>query len=295
MLASILNNKALNGWWLFSLIGIIVSAAVVYQMLHTNLSAGAGISELIGFSVRLAVPFIFLAMAASSFQVLFPSHVSKWWLRNRRYIGLCFAVGMAWQGLFILIISTIYRPYYLDGFLFRDEIEGSIGYLFLVAMVVTSFKLTRKKLDNTQWKIIHKGGTYFLWAYAFSVYWWALFYYEGPELHDYIYYVLGFIAFALRIAAWGKKRHQHAPSALSRATGTALVLAGLVVAVTGSFWQNTVTNWMTGPAWSAQLELWLPFWPLEPFYSLMLIAVGVGLLNPSTKPGHVIAPAAQAH
>ena len=41
------------------------------------------------------------------------------------------------ESYFICIMSTC----------FRDELEGSVGYIFLAAMVVTSFHFARKQLD----------------------------------------------------------------------------------------------------------------------------------------------------
>ena len=61
---------------------------------------------MIGFSVRWAVPFIFLVVATSALQKLFPGPVPGW--------------------------------------------------------------------------LLHLSGLYFLFAYAFSVYWWNLYYYENP-------------------------------------------------------------------------------------------------------------------
>lgn len=299
-MGDLLNNKAINGWWLFAIISLPMSAWVILEVLATDLSGGAGISEMIGFSVRLAVPFIYLAMAASSFQVLFPGEFGRWWLRNRRYIGLSFATGMAWQGLFIFIMSTVYRGYYAEEvYYFRDELEGSVGYIFLAAMVVTSFNLTRRKLDSKQWKVIQKGGIYFLWGYAFSVYWWNLFYYTDPRPLDFVYYWAGFVAFTLRIAAWGKLRRkavdrQHpnaSASALYRGVGTAMIALGLLAAATGLQWQAAVTAFLTTPAWSATMELWLPFWPLEPFLPLISIGLGTALLSARPDTGVVAATA----
>jgi hypothetical protein len=196
---------------------------------------------------------------------------------------MCFATAMTWQGLFIYIMSNTYRDYYFqDVFLLRDELEGSVGYIFLAAMVVTSFSFVRQHLNSTQWKLIHKSGIYFLWAYAFSVYWWNLFYYKSPEAIDYIYYWSGFLAFTVRIAVWGIKR-QRVPGEFSpvssvplayRVSGVAIIVVGLVAAATGLYWQKPVTAFLTAPQWSADLVLWLPFWPFEPFISIFLIGLG---------------------
>ena len=250
------------------------------------MSTASGVSSMIGFSVRLAVPFIFLVVAASSVQILLPGSFSKWWLRNRKYIGMCFAVAMSWQGLFIFIMSYFFRDYYFENvYLFRDELEGSIGYIFLPAMVVTSFHFGRKHLSAKQWKLLHKSGIYFLWAYPFSTYWWSLSYYQNPVPLDYVYYWCGFLAFAVRIAAWGKQRRQvmdrnaaesSTPLAL-KALGSAIIVLGLVWSAYGLHWQERVTGFLTTPEWSADLVLWLPFWPFEPFLSLFIIGLGTML------------------
>jgi len=57
-----------------------------------------------------------------------------------------------------------------------------------------------------QWRYLHKFGMYYLWGYAWSVYWYELYYYDG-KLHpiDYAFYWIGFFAWGLRIWAWSKK------------------------------------------------------------------------------------------
>ena len=280
----VMKNKAINQWRLFWLISIPMSIVIVIAMIGTDMSTGAGVSTMIGFSVRWAVPFIFLVVAASSLQTLFPGPFPLWLLRNRKYIGICFAVAMAWQGLFIFIMSYFFREYYFaDVYFFRDELEGSIGYIFLPAMVLTSFEFGRKHLSSKQWKLLHKSGIYFLWAYPFSTYWWSFSYYYGnPEPLDYVYYSFGFLAFALRIAAWGKQRQQAIQSGtpvVFKVLGSAIIAFGLFVFASGRYWREPVTAFLTTPKWSADLELWLPFWPYEPFLSLFIIGLGTMLVT----------------
>ena len=288
-LKAALNNKAINKWRLFWLISIPMSIVMVIAMMGVDMSTGTGVSTMIGFSVRWAVPFIFLVVAASSVQILFPGPFPMWWLRNRKYLGMCFAVAMAWQGAFIFpMMSYFFREYYYeDIYLLRDELEGSVGYIFLAAMVVTSFQFGRKYLTQKQWKLLHKSGIYFLWAYPFSVYWWNLSYYPNPQAIDYIFYFSGFLAFGLRIAAWSKRRLQAArritpegsTPLVFRVLGGAIVAFGLLVAVTGVHWQKPVTAFLTAPKWSADLMLWLPYWPFEPYLSIFIIGLGATLVT----------------
>jgi len=176
----VLKNKLVNGWSLFALIAIPMCIA-----------AGTAI----------------IAFAASSLAVVFPGSFSRWLLRNRRIIGLCFATGMAWQLFFILWMVIGYWDYYIEeAYSYFDLAEQLPGYLLLIAMTVTSFRFGRSKLTERQWKILHKGGIYFIWAVVWSTYWFELFYYEDIQIIDYVYYWAGFTAWGVRLLAWSKKR-----------------------------------------------------------------------------------------
>ena len=162
---------------------------------------------MIQFSVRLGVPWLYIAFAASSFAIVFPGSFSRWLARNRRIIGLCFAAGMAWQLLFICWLVFGHWDYYLEeAYSIYDLAEQLPGYVVLIAMTLTSFRTGRDMLSQRQWKILHKGGIYFLWGVVWSTYWFELYYYDDIQAIDYLYYWAGFAAWMLRVAAWAKKR-----------------------------------------------------------------------------------------
>ena len=54
--SSILSNKALNGWGLFCVVVILMAAAIIAAMWVVGVNSPEGVSEMIQFSVRLAVP-----------------------------------------------------------------------------------------------------------------------------------------------------------------------------------------------------------------------------------------------
>ena len=293
-IAALVKLRILNKWGLFWLLSLSVSFFIILAVLQSDLSSPQDITHLISYSVRWAVPFVYLVASISSMKILFPGVFSAWWMRNRKYIGFVFAVAMTWQAVFIYILSNFYREFYFEEvYYFRDELEGSVGYIFLVFMVITSFRFARSRLNKMQWDIIHKGGVYFLWAYAFSVYWWNIFYYPYyetyavPELHDYFFYWTGFIVFALRIAAWGKSRNGalFLPSKIRTTDlgfkffGLLLIVGALAASGTGNLWYKPLSSFLLAPKWSEELSLWLPFWPLEPFLSLMVLGIGTLFLT----------------
>ena len=287
-LNQVLKSGVLNKWGLFWLVTGPISAAMIVAMAVEDLTSGPGVSSMIQLSVRCAVPWLYIAFAASSLQVLFPGAASRWLLRNRKYFGMCFAAAMAWQGFFILWMVTLHTDYYVNEvYVLRDAIEGVGGYAFLLAMTVTSFPRGRRLLKPRQWRLLHLSGIYFLWAYAFSVYWWSLFYYSNPVVLDYVYYWAGLAAWLLRAAAWNRKRAKAAAREsrqvtvhpLARFAAGALVGAGLVAAAMGSAWRETAEQYLYGYALTEAPELYLPYWPFEPFLSLAVIMLGVTLLR----------------
>jgi hypothetical protein len=148
-------------------------------------------------------------------------------------------------------------------------------------MVVTSFDFGKNFVDSKQWRIIHKAGIYFLWAYPFSVYWWTISYYGNPAMIDYFFYWLGFLSFLLRIIAWGIQRNKKVSKrfGFNPLLGSILIAFGLTLSALSLYWQNSITELLTALTWSSILELWLPFWPFEPFLSLMFIALGTLILT----------------
>ena len=204
---AITKSKYLNNRGLFALVVVPMCIAVLLKMTTVDLASGPGISAMITFSVRLAVPWLFFAFAASSLFVVFPGSFSRWMLWNQRMLGLCFAAGMAWQLFFILWLVTVQHAYYMEhAYAFHSLVEQIPGYLVLTAMVITSFRFGRSKLSPRQWKLLHKIGIYFLWGVLFSAYWYELFYYDDIQIIDYVYFWLGFFAWGVRMLAWSKKR-----------------------------------------------------------------------------------------
>jgi len=270
-------SKWLNEWLLFALLAIFINSFMIMKLLTLDLASPHAVAEMIQYSVRWAVPFIFLVTATSALFKLFPNEGFLWLLRNRRYVGLSFAMAMAWQGAFIFIVSSTHSEhYYAEIYLLRDELEGSSGYLLLAAMTLTSFGFFRRRLTPQQWTFLHRAGVYFLWAYPFSVYWWNVFYYQTQHWWDISFYGLGFAAFALRIIAWGQL--MTAPPihwSLHRMIGTGVMVGAFILAASGHLWQPLVSGTLLRPAWSSELELWLPFWPFEPFIPLFMLGVGM--------------------
>ena len=87
--------------------------------------------------------------------------------------------------------------------------------------------------------------------------------------------MLGYTAFALRILAWDRDSGVVPVAGMRQLMGGGLVLLSVVLASSGYLWQPILSTALLAPQWSAELELWLPFWPFEPFLPLLIMAAGV--------------------
>ena len=66
-------------------------------------------------------------------------------------------------------------------------------------------------------------------------------------------------------------------SLLFKIMGGAIIGLGLIASAVTPYQQEAITAFLTAPAWSAELELWLPYWPLEPWLSLFILGIGTAL------------------
>ena len=287
----LLKRKSINGWRLFWLVAIPLSASMIYKMTGLELDRVRNVKSMIQFSVRCAIPWLFVAFAASSVHTVFPSAISRWWLRNRKYLGLCFAAAMAWQLLFILWMVGVYSDHYFNRvYVLSDAVEGVVGYLFLIAMTITSFKFGRDRISSKNWKRLHKSGIYFLWGYAWIVYWYQLFYYNNPVLIDHVYYWMGTLAWGIRAWAWTKKRGPKQAAAetsmlqlAQKFLGLVFVIAGLVAFAIGRPWSKPAFQWVESFDLMNTITQYVPYFPFVTFFPLFLVLIGCWLIVGAAK------------
>jgi hypothetical protein len=182
-------GKAIESWWLFWLLALIISVANCLCLPFADFHSARGIAPMILRSVRYALPLFVLAFTASSLATLWPNQMTRWLLRNRRFLGLGFAFGMAWHLSFVgySIFSFGTSASGLTG---RSLALDLTGLTFLIAMTLTSFKWFARRLTSATWRRLHKTGIYVIWFVATYIY------LRHPDS------VLHIAALGLFIAAW---------------------------------------------------------------------------------------------
>ncbi|MEZ4884259.1 MAG: hypothetical protein R3E32_05920 [Chitinophagales bacterium] len=126
--------------------------------------------EAIKWSARISFLLFCSAFVASSLHHLLQNIFSAWLLTNRKYIGISFAIIHLIHLKFLLILQYYFHPVF-DLAAKTSIAAGSIAYLFIVLMLLTSFSFFAQYLTTRQWKILHTVGGYWIWSIFMSSYW----------------------------------------------------------------------------------------------------------------------------
>lgn len=190
----------LKGWPLFWALALALSAGNLLELVGADFHSVRGMSAVIVLSVRCALPLFIIAFTASSLAVLWRGSHTRWLLANRRYIGLAFAFGMAWHFAFVA-----YRIWAFGNPLnVKATVLDLTGFTFLLLLTLTSFRAFGRYLSLTNWQRLHKVGVYAVWLVPSAIYFHAI--REAGGFFDCVVFAVLLGAWALRVAAWGKKR-----------------------------------------------------------------------------------------
>lgn len=190
-----------SGWRItgYVFVALVLVAAAVLTVEGFN---EASIRILVRATARVAVALFLLAFTASSLHNLFQTNWSAGLLRNRRYIGVSFALAHGCH-LLTLVALGVWFPYP-----FREKLNavtligGGLAYAFIAAMAATSSDAAIRWLGARRWKLLHTIGAYYIWILFAQAY-------APRAMHSAAYVpaaVAVFGALALRFAATMKRR-----------------------------------------------------------------------------------------
>lgn len=154
----------LNGWRLTQLIGVALFTNFILILVLNDSSDKETVSLLIRTTAKLSFVLFMLAFVASSLFYYIKNGFTTWLLKNRRYLGVSFAISH-YIHLAALLFMTLHIEFnvFEDRGLFRTAI-GALAYAFVTVMTITSFDRTRNLFGKNNWKRIHTFGGYLLWV-----------------------------------------------------------------------------------------------------------------------------------
>jgi sulfoxide reductase heme-binding subunit YedZ len=150
-----------------TLLPIVVAAVLVFQsatiaVIQYGLDEEA-VRSVVRATARIGVLLFSLTFACSSLHLLFRSKATKWLLRNRRSLGLSFALTHTSHLLALGLLALAYPEPFLPELTLPTLVGGGLAYAFLLAMALTSTDAAVARLGARRWRLLHTLGSYYLW------------------------------------------------------------------------------------------------------------------------------------
>jgi len=156
----------MNGWRLTGLISLLLMA-----MTLCFLAGKADVEHLrllIRSTARTSLILFAMAFAAAALVELAPSGFTRWQRRNRRYLGVSFAVSHAIHLAALIALARIDAELFWTLTNPATIVLAGTAYLLLAAMTATSFDRTAAWLGPRKWRLLHLVGGWYIWI-SFAV------------------------------------------------------------------------------------------------------------------------------
>ncbi|MEI2581519.1 hypothetical protein [Scytonema sp. PRP1] len=149
--------KSLQGWNIVSFSAVVIGAIVaVIWLVHGIDEQGMRIA--IRATARSSCVLFVCAFVASALHRIWLTRFTAWLLKNRRYLGVSMAVSHTYHAIAILGLWFV-----TSGSALKFDPLGTLGYIFLITMTVTSFKRPAAWIGQRGWKILHTTGMHYFW------------------------------------------------------------------------------------------------------------------------------------
>jgi methionine sulfoxide reductase heme-binding subunit len=159
----------MNGWRLVGTLSLLLCAMTLYLMAGQGWDID-GVRLAIRATARTSLVLFVLAFTASAMVALLPSEATRWQRRNRRYLGVSFAVSHFIHLGAIIVLATLDRALFWKLTNVTTIALAGTAYLFIAAMAVTSFDRTAALLGPRKWQLLHLIGGWYIWiSFAIAV------------------------------------------------------------------------------------------------------------------------------
>ena len=181
----------LQGWRITTLVTCLIVVGLLFNFGLAGWNAPA-ITPAIDATGRSSLILFAIAFTAPGVARLWLSSLSRWSLRNRRWIGLSFA-SSHFIHLGLIISMTVFFP---DPFV-RDQsmaqwVFGGLAYGFVLLMALTSTDQAQRWMGMKTWKRLHFVGSHWIWTLFLLTY--VKHVKQGP-----LWFYLPFLVFTLAL------------------------------------------------------------------------------------------------
>ena len=152
-------------------LGFVSITILTFSLLYLNLNPfdESHLRHLIAWSAKLSAATFCLAFSASAINEIFQKKWSAVILAKRDFIGLTFANLHLAHLIFLFILQFKFHPVF-EMAKTSSLLGGGMAYVFILAMVVTTFPRPKKAISSKNWMLLHKIGSYWIWFIFFRSY-----------------------------------------------------------------------------------------------------------------------------
>lgn len=148
-----------EGWRVFWAMALVL-AAMSLLFLGASGWGTEGYRLVIRATARTSLALFLAAFLASSLLTLWPGSFMRWLRRNRRYLGLSFAMSHAIHLAAIVTLARTDPATFATLSTKGSIVTGSIGYVFIALLAATSFDKMVAWLGPKLWQRIHTTGVW---------------------------------------------------------------------------------------------------------------------------------------
>lgn len=138
---------------------VAVAALVLFQLGVDN----EGLRQALRATARFSLILFTLVYLAAPLHKLRPSSFSRWLMRNRTVIGLCFGLSISVHIALIVWLFADHRWVVPDGIGPADWLIGMPGLVIVLLMVITSAQTRRRAMTARSWALLHRTGLHLVW------------------------------------------------------------------------------------------------------------------------------------
>ena len=151
-----------TGW---RLVGLATAAILLVQACVLGFGGRGedGLRMAVRASARTSLLLFGASFVASSWWALRRDSVGRWLVKNRRHLGVSFAVSHAVHLADILSLLRVHHTEVRT----LTLVVGGFGYLLVAAMAATSSDAAVRALGARAWKRLHGFGARYLWLVFF--------------------------------------------------------------------------------------------------------------------------------
>ncbi len=157
----------MNGWRLTGLLSMAL-VAMSGALLAGHMGDVEGLRLVIRATARTSLVLFVMAFAAAATVELAVNDWTRWQRRNRRYLGVSFAVSHVIHLAALVALARIDHDLFWKLTNVANIFLAGAAYVFLAAMTATSFDGAATWIGARNWRLLHLLGGWYIWI-SFAV------------------------------------------------------------------------------------------------------------------------------